>query len=129
MPGTKLVALGFIVLMSTGLANVVSVARYSCANGTEMGGVGGGEYVNGAGSGFESGTGEGESGSNGVVLEEVEEVVELANMVALVMMEGLGLVRSQVHIFKDRILVMKNLPVVVVLVVVVEKDKLEVIGI
>ncbi|CAN6359823.1 unnamed protein product [Urochloa humidicola] len=62
------------------------------------------------------------------VLEGVEEVVELANTVGLVTVEGLGQVRGQVHILKDHILVMENLPMLVVLVVVVEEDKLEVTG-
>ncbi|CAN6350771.1 unnamed protein product, partial [Urochloa humidicola] len=62
------------------------------------------------------------------VLEGVEVVVELANTVGLVTVEGLGQVRGQVHILKDRILVMENLPMLVVLVVVVVVDKLEVIG-
>ncbi|CAN6337375.1 unnamed protein product, partial [Urochloa humidicola] len=62
------------------------------------------------------------------VLEGVEVVVELANTVGLVTVEGLGQVRGQVHILKNRILVMENLPMLVVLVVVVVVDKLEVIG-
>jgi len=32
MAGTKLIALGFVVLMSMGLANAVRVARYSSAD-------------------------------------------------------------------------------------------------
>ncbi|CAN6338360.1 unnamed protein product, partial [Urochloa humidicola] len=62
------------------------------------------------------------------VLEGVEEVVELANTVGLVTVEGLGQVRGQVHIVKDTIMVMENLSMLVVLVVVVEEDKLEVNG-
>ena len=49
MAGTKLVALGFIVLMSMGIANAVRVARYSSADGTGTGGGWGGGYVNGGG--------------------------------------------------------------------------------
>ncbi|CAN6350772.1 unnamed protein product, partial [Urochloa humidicola] len=62
------------------------------------------------------------------VLEGVEVVVELANTVGLVTVEGLGQVRGQVHILKEHILVMENLPMLVVLVVVVVEGKLEVIG-
>jgi hypothetical protein len=42
MAGTKLVALGFIVLLSVGLANSARVARYSSAGGTGTGEGGGG---------------------------------------------------------------------------------------
>jgi len=62
------------------------------------------------------------------LLEGVVEVVELANTVGLVMVEGPGQDQALVHIIKDRILVMENLPVLVVQVVVVEEDKLEVLG-
>ena len=40
MVGTKLVALGYVVLLSIGLANAARVARYSSASGV---GTGGGE--------------------------------------------------------------------------------------
>jgi hypothetical protein len=63
-----------------------------------------------------------------VVSTQLLEGVELANMVGLVMLEGLGLVQGLVHIIKDRILVMENLPMLVVLVVEEEEDKLEVTG-
>ena len=62
------------------------------------------------------------------LLEGVVEVVELVNTVGLVMVEGPDQDQALVHIIKDRILVMENLPVLVVLVVVVEEDKLEVLG-
>ena len=57
------------------------------------------------------------------------EVVELANTAGLVMVEGPGRVQGPVHIVKDPILLMvENLPMLVVLVVVEEEDKLEVLG-
>ena len=62
------------------------------------------------------------------LLEGVVEVEELVNMVGLVMVEGPGQDQALVHIIKDRILVMENLPVLVVQVVVEEEDKLEVLG-
>ena len=63
------------------------------------------------------------------LLEGVVEVVELANTVGLVMVEGPGRVQGLVHIVKDPILLMvENLPMLVVLVVVEEEDKLEVLG-
>ena len=63
------------------------------------------------------------------LLEGVVEVVELANTVGLVTVEGPGRVQGLVHIVKDPILLMvENLPMLVVPVVVVEEDKLEVLG-
>ena len=62
------------------------------------------------------------------LLEGVVEVAELANTVGLVMVEGPGQDQALVHIIKDRILVMENLPMLVVQVVVEEEDKLEVLG-
>jgi hypothetical protein len=62
------------------------------------------------------------------LLVGVVEVVELANMVGLVMVEGPGQVQDLVHITKEPILVMENLPMLVVQVVVEEEDKLEVLG-
>ena len=63
------------------------------------------------------------------LLEGVVEVVELANTVGLVTVEGPGRVRGLVHIIKDPILLMvENLPMLVVPVVVVVEDKLEVLG-
>ena len=63
------------------------------------------------------------------LLEGVVEVAELANTVGLVTVEGPGRVRGLVHIIKDPILLMvENLPMLVVLVVVEEEDKLEVLG-
>ena len=63
------------------------------------------------------------------LLEGVVEVVELANTAGLVMVEGPGRVQGPVHIVKDPILLMvENLPMLVVLVVVEEEDKLEVLG-
>ena len=56
------------------------------------------------------------------LLEGVVEVVELANTVGLVMVEGPGRVQGPVHIVKDPILLMvENLPMLVVLVVVEEE--------
>ena len=49
MASNKVMALGFIVLMSMGLANAARVARYSSADGTGTGGGWGGGYVNRAG--------------------------------------------------------------------------------
>jgi hypothetical protein len=60
------------------------------------------------------------------LLEAVVEGVEVANTVGLLTVEGPDQVQDPVHIIKDRI--MENLPVPVVLVVVEEGDKLEVIG-
>ena len=66
MASNKVTALGFIVLMSMGLANAARVARYSSADGTGTGGGWGGGYVNRAGSGSGSVVGSGESSTSGV---------------------------------------------------------------
>jgi hypothetical protein len=62
------------------------------------------------------------------LLEGVVEVVGLANTVGLVTVEGLDQGLGRVHTIKDRILVMENLLMLVVLVAVVVVDKLEVTG-
>nr|CAB3461248.1 unnamed protein product [Digitaria exilis] len=111
MAGTKLVSLGFIVLVSMGLASAARVARYSTADGTGTGGGGGGGYM--------------------VYMQQREGVVgvvEVAKTVGLVTVKGLDQVRGLPHIARELILVMENLPMLVVLVVVEEEDKLEVLG-
>lgn len=67
MASTKLLALGFVVLLGVGLASAVRVARYSesDAQGAGTGEGGGGGYVNGAGSGSGSGSGSGQSSASG----------------------------------------------------------------
>ncbi|KAI5002403.1 hypothetical protein ZWY2020_027053 [Hordeum vulgare] len=67
MVGTKLVALGYVVLLSIGLTNATRVARYSTgsAKGTGGGGGEGGGTVSGGGSGAGSGIGSGVSSSSG----------------------------------------------------------------
>jgi hypothetical protein len=62
------------------------------------------------------------------LLEGVVEVVGLANTVGLVTVEGLDQGLGRVHTIKDRILVMENLLMLVVLVAVVVVDKLQVTG-
>uniref|UniRef100_A0A0D3HEA5 Uncharacterized protein n=1 Tax=Oryza barthii TaxID=65489 RepID=A0A0D3HEA5_9ORYZ len=62
-PRTRVLALGFIALMTLGLANAVRVSRLSNSDGTGAGGGGGGGYLNGGGSGFGSGAGSAQSGN------------------------------------------------------------------
>ena len=59
MVGTRLVALGYVVLLSIGLANAARVVRFGSgsATGTGAGGGEGGGTVSGGGSGAGSGTG------------------------------------------------------------------------
>ena len=63
------------------------------------------------------------------VLEGVVEVVELANMVGLDMVQGQGQVQGLVHIVKEGILAMESLLMLVVPVGVGVEDKPEVLGI
>uniref|UniRef100_A0A0E0EYJ5 Uncharacterized protein n=1 Tax=Oryza meridionalis TaxID=40149 RepID=A0A0E0EYJ5_9ORYZ len=61
MAGTKLAALGFVVLLSIGLASAARVERYSSSQGSGTGGGEGGGSVNGGGAGKGSGVGSGSS--------------------------------------------------------------------
>ncbi|KAL6643157.1 hypothetical protein ACP70R_021338 [Stipagrostis hirtigluma subsp. patula] len=104
MASTKLLVLGFVLLLSIGLVSAVRVARYSSSEGTGAGGGGGGGYMNG--SVQDLGVGLGLLRVMGVqdlpaqVPEAKGEVVVADKMVDMVTVLDLAMALALVHIVK-----------------------------